>query len=123
MRVWLERLGTFLLVFVLCCGVAAAHSGKTDAWGGHYDYSTGEYHFHHGYPAHQHINGVCPYDFDDRTGWNSGPSSGGSSGGSSYHGRAYDNGSLTTEQVKKLQRHYGVTADGKWGRDSTAAAG
>lgn len=61
---------------------AYAHSGKTDANGGHYDRSTGEYHYHHGYPAHQHINGTCPYDFDDRTGWNSGSSSG-SSGDSS----------------------------------------
>ena len=53
---------------------AYAHSGKTDASGGHYDHSTGVYHYHHGYPAHQHTGGVCPYDFDDRTGWNSGSS-------------------------------------------------
>ena len=39
----------------------------------------GEYHYHHGYPAHQHTGGVCPYAFDDRTGWNSGSSSGSSS--------------------------------------------
>lgn len=38
-----------------------AHSGRTDSRGGHYDRSTGEYHYHHGYPAHQHPNGVCPY--------------------------------------------------------------
>lgn len=55
-----------------------AHPGRTDANGGHYDRSTGEYHYHHGYPAHQHINGTCPYDFDDRTGWNSGSSYGSS---------------------------------------------
>ena len=41
-----------------------AHSGGTDSNGGHYDRSTGEYHYHHGYPAHQHINGVCPYEDD-----------------------------------------------------------
>ncbi len=57
---------------------AYAHSGKTDSNGGHFDRSTGEYHYHHGYPAHQHINGTCPYDFDDRTGWNSGSSTGSS---------------------------------------------
>lgn len=44
-----------------------AHSGRTDSQGGHYDRSTGEYHFHHGYSAHQHPNGVCPYDFHDAT--------------------------------------------------------
>lgn len=48
-----------------------AHSGGTDADGGHYNHSTGEYHYHHGYPAHQHTNGVCPYDFDDNTKQNS----------------------------------------------------
>lgn len=55
----------------LCLGVSA-HSGKTDAQGGHYNHATGEYHFHHGFPAHQHVNGVCPYDFEDRTGESSG---------------------------------------------------
>lgn len=65
---------SFILAVTLSV-TAYAHSGKTDANGGHYDHSTGEYHYHHGYPAHQHTNGICPYDFDDRTGWNSGSSS------------------------------------------------
>lgn len=53
--------------------VAYAHSGKTDSNGGHYDHSTGEYHYHHGYSAHQHydIDGDgyrdCPYNFEDKT--------------------------------------------------------
>lgn len=55
--------------------LAFAHGGKTDANGGHYDRSTGEYHYHHGYPAHQHTNGVCPYDYDDKTNHSSGGSS------------------------------------------------
>lgn len=63
-----------VLAVTLCIGSASAHPGRTDANGGHYDHSTGEYHYHHGYPAHQHIDGVCPYDYDDRTGWNSGRS-------------------------------------------------
>ena len=46
----------------LCALPALASPGGTDGSGGHYDSKTGEYHFHHGYPAHQHINGVCPYD-------------------------------------------------------------
>ena len=38
--------------------IVFAHSGGTDANGGHYDHSSGEYHYHHGQPAHQH------YDID-----------------------------------------------------------
>lgn len=63
-----------LLTIFLLPAVAFAHPGQTDEDGGHYDRSTGEYHYHHGYPAHQHTGGQCPYEFDDRTGWNSGPS-------------------------------------------------
>lgn len=53
---------------------ASAHSGRTDADGGHVDSESGEYHYHHGYPAHDHYDmdgdGTidCPYDFDDQTG-------------------------------------------------------
>lgn len=52
---------------------AYAHRGKTDGAGGHTDHSTGEYHYHHGYPAHDHYDmdddGIadCPYNFDDKT--------------------------------------------------------
>lgn len=60
----------FSLALLFClAGVAFAHSGGTDANGGHTDDSTGEYHYHHGFPAHQHEDldgdGVldCPYDF------------------------------------------------------------
>lgn len=60
--------------FMIVCAVALsifltayAHSGGTDANGGHYNRKTGEYHYHHGYPEHQHYNGVCPYDFKDNT--------------------------------------------------------
>ncbi len=45
---------------------ASAHSGRTDSSGGHHDYKNasglGSYHYHHGYPAHLHENGVCPYE-------------------------------------------------------------
>ena len=36
---------------------------------------------------------------------------------------SHDNGSLTTAQVKELQRWYGVSADGQWGAGSKKAAG
>lgn len=74
----MKRLLAALFALLLCCTVALAHPGDTDAAGGHYDRSTGEYHYHHGYKAHQHYNGQCPYDFDDRTGLDSRPSSGSS---------------------------------------------
>lgn len=35
----------------------------------------------------------------------------------------YNNGGLTSDQVKVLQKYYGVTADGAWGKNSTRAAG
>lgn len=58
-----------------------AHPGRTDSAGGHYDRSTGEYHYHHGYSAHQHYDmdgdGIpdCPYNFKDTTNHSSGSSS------------------------------------------------
>lgn len=42
--------------------VSYAHPGNTDSNGGHYNHSTGEYHYHHGHSAHQHNGGRCPYD-------------------------------------------------------------
>lgn len=39
-----------------------AHSGRTDANGGHRDEENGDYHYHHGYEAHYHPGGVCPYE-------------------------------------------------------------
>lgn len=54
----------FFLFFVT---TAMAHSGRTDSSGGHYDHSTGIYHYHHGYSAHKHENGVCPYDKESST--------------------------------------------------------
>lgn len=72
---------TVLFVSVIILPITAfAHKGKTDAYGGHYDRSTGEYHYHHGFDEHQHydINGDgipdCPYDYEDWTNHNSGSS-------------------------------------------------
>lgn len=56
-----------LMLLILPLNLALAHGGRTDSNGGHYDRSTGEYHYHHGYPAHDHPGGVCPYDYDDQT--------------------------------------------------------
>lgn len=50
----------------------------------------------------------------------------GKSSGSGSTGKkkgSYSNGSLTNEQVKQLQKYYGVSQDGKWGANSKKAAG
>lgn len=69
------RLIKLMVCLVVCLSLsfaAAAHSGKTDDYGGHIDHSTGVYHYHHGYPAHQHRdmdgNGTldCPYLFNGK---------------------------------------------------------
>lgn len=76
MRRWFSLL--FCIVLVLTLPITAlAHPGRTDSSGGHTDRSTGEYHYHHGQPAHDHYdadgdgNVDCPYDFDDATSSNS----------------------------------------------------
>lgn len=68
----MKRILPAFLCVVMCTVLAFAHSGRTDGDGGHYDHSSGEYHYHHGYPAHQHEDGVCPYGFDNQTRHNSG---------------------------------------------------
>ena len=61
----------FITLFVMCISAMYsnlyAHSGRTDANGGHKDNKNasglGYYHYHcGGYPAHLHTNGVCPYN-------------------------------------------------------------
>lgn len=91
-----KRAAVFLAALMICTSapqalapaagilVAEAHSGRTDANGGHRDNKNasglGSYHYHcGGYPAHLHPNGVCPY-----TG--SGAASGSRSGGSGSSG-------------------------------------
>ena len=76
----MKKLLVLVLALLLFLPVFA-HSGGTDSKGGHN--GPGGYHYHHGYPAHQHEGGECPYDFDDRTGESSGTSSSGSSSSSS----------------------------------------
>lgn len=59
---------------------AYAHSGRTDANGGHRDNKNksglGSYHYHcGGHPAHLHTNGVCPYSSSSKSNKNSSSSS------------------------------------------------
>lgn len=58
-----------ILIIAIILLLISLHSGRTDGKGGHYDRSTGEYHYHHGRPAHDHYDidgdGIvdCPYTF------------------------------------------------------------
>ena len=70
----MKKAFAIVICFMIVMTTASAHPGRTDSNGGHWDHSTGEYHYHHGYPAHQHTDGICPYSFDDQTGVNSGTS-------------------------------------------------
>lgn len=83
----------FISIFLFFCfnAIAFAHPGATDANGGHWDHSTGTYHYHHGYPAHSHEGGTCPYDFDDKTGQNSGTSNKNSSSENSNGTKTHSN--------------------------------
>lgn len=64
----LKKVVAIIVVLMLLCvpTVNFAHSGRTDANGGHRDNKNksglGSYHYHcGGYPAHLHDGGVCPY--------------------------------------------------------------
>ena len=73
----LKKLIPLLSIFLIFTSITVttfAHSGKTDGNGGHYSGSS--YHYHHGYPAHQHTNGQCPYNFVDKTNHGASNSSG-----------------------------------------------
>ena len=46
-----KKAAAFIIAVIsvsVICSSAFAHSGRTDENGGHYDYSTGEYHYHNG---------------------------------------------------------------------------
>ena len=108
---WLVRIGIAVALVALVYVVPVlAHSGRTDSQGGHYDSETGEYHFHHGYPAHQHydIDGDgkpdCPYDFVDKTGSRSGSSSG------SAVKAAKESGEKATIQEAEGEDREGITS-------------
>lgn len=69
-----RRIISLVIALVICLEIPAvfAHPGRTDADGGHTNHETGEYHYHHGYSAHQHYDmdgdGTvdCPYKFKDQ---------------------------------------------------------
>ena len=87
------------LLFAVLSVTCFAHSGRTDANGGHWDNSAGEYHYHHGHPAHDHPGGVCPYSADYGKSQNG--NGGNSYGGNSYGVSSGKKTSSATEEKKK----------------------
>ena len=85
-------------MFAVLSVTCFAHSGRTDANGGHWDNSAGEYHYHHGHPAHDHPGGVCPYSADYGKSQNG--NGGNSYSGNSYVGNSGKKTSSTTEEKK-----------------------
>jgi hypothetical protein len=62
-----------ILCLIFFSVVSFAHQGRTDSNGGHMNHATGEYHYHHGYSAHDHYDmdgdGIkdCPYEKKQQT--------------------------------------------------------
>jgi len=56
----------FSILLITLSLTCYSHSGRTDGSGGHKDNKNrsglGYYHYHHGYSAHLHPNGVCSYE-------------------------------------------------------------
>lgn len=120
---------------------AEAHSGRTDASGGHKDNKNksglGSYHYHcGGHPAHLHTGGVCPYSSDASA---SGTGSKSDSGADkeliknvqqALNEKGYDCGEAdgvagekTKEAVKKFQEDNNLTVDGVIGQQVKDALG
>lgn len=89
-----------MLIFSAVPGTVQAHSGRTDASGGHHDNKNvsglGSYHYHcGGYPAHLHSGGVCPYSSSSSSSAETVNVSSGSGGGS-FKGGAADSSTTST---------------------------
>lgn len=61
----MKKFISIIILSIFMVFFASAHTGRTDIQGGHNDYNNesglGSYHYHHGYEAHIHENGVCQY--------------------------------------------------------------
>lgn len=84
--VWKSVLSGAIALALCMSGPALAHSGRTDANGGHRDNKNvsglGSYHYHHGYGPHLHPGGVCPYTSGGTTTTSASASSSSKSSGS-----------------------------------------
>lgn len=59
-----------LLIILVCASPLCAHSGRTDSQGGHFNRSTGEYHFHDGrYAGRQKTTSTTKSEKSGGSGW------------------------------------------------------
>lgn len=122
-------LSLILAMTMAASGVTFGHSGRTDSYGGHKDNKNksglGHYHYHHGYSAHLHEGGVCPYETSstkdqvsiqdvqeklNELGYECGKADG-------------KIGEKTIAALKKFQKDHDLTVDGKIGPKTIAALG
>lgn len=99
---------TSLILAIIICFLSFSlsvfgHSGRTDSNGGHWNHSTGEYHWHHGYSAHQHqdrdgdgYKEWCPYKNSNSTSNNNAGSNSNNSGNSGNFGNSNASSSTST---------------------------
>ena len=110
----MKKRGLILIILALIFGTipALAHSGRTDAQGGHYVGETEEYHFHHGHRAHQHPNGICPYggkDISRSNGSSSDNSSSSNSTSALQKNEGSPNNSENTSKTASISGEYNKT--------------
>lgn len=88
-----------LLFCALSPLIVFGHPGRTDSQGGHYDRQNGGYHYHHGYPEHDHPGGVCPFeDVEEEDDFDVPAHDDGDNDGYDY---AYENETTIQKQVMK----------------------
>ena len=98
-----------ILLSVIFVGVTTyAHSGRTDASGGHRDNKNksglGSYHYHcGGHPAHLHTNGVCPYSSSSSSSSSKSSKSSGSSSSSSKSSTSSSSSSSSNEEPSTVE--------------------
>lgn len=84
---------SFLLIIGLTCIISVfAHSGRTDANGGHWDRSTGTYHYHTGENAGQSSSSSSSSTKTYRAGYNTGYDEGYEKGHTDGYYEGYDKG-------------------------------
>ena len=96
---------------------SSAAAGGRDAGSAYSLYSSNKSRYN-SYTAYMSYGGG-----DLRRNNSSGGTQSSSTGTTSSGSGSYSNGGLSDAQIREMQKYYGVTADGKWGKNSTAAAG
>lgn len=123
-----------ILAFTILSLLAYGHSGRTDGSGGHKDNKNksglGSYHYHHGYSAHLHDGGVCPYETKSTTSTKSTSNAKTKEVQERLNELGYDcgtpdgkMGTATKNAIKNFQADNGLTADGKVGNKTLEALG